>query len=87
MRIISLPEGIAYLAKASQPLKDIARVVLDTGMRPEEHITVKSPSDKRSINRTSGAPSDRIITNGNFSRGFNARPTMTSVPLEVSSVV
>jgi integrase len=35
-RIISLEEERAYLAAASQPLRDIARIMLDTGMRPEE---------------------------------------------------
>jgi integrase len=41
MRIISLAEEIAYMTKASQPLKDIARVMLDTGMRPEEVFRVE----------------------------------------------
>jgi len=36
LRTISLEEEIAYLAAASQPLKDIARIILDTGMRPDE---------------------------------------------------
>ena len=36
MRIVSLEEEIAYLAAASKPLKDVARIILDTGMRPEE---------------------------------------------------
>jgi len=40
-RIISLAEEIAYVANASQPLKDIARVILDTGMRPEEVFRVE----------------------------------------------
>jgi integrase len=40
-RIISLPEEVAYLAAASQPLKDIARVMLDTGMRPEEVFRIE----------------------------------------------
>jgi integrase len=35
-RIISPEEEQAYLAATSQPLRDIARVMLDTGMRPEE---------------------------------------------------
>ena len=41
MRIISLEEEIAYMATASQPLKDIARVMLDTGMRPEEVFRIE----------------------------------------------
>ena len=40
-RIISLEEEVAYLAAASQPLKDIARVMLDTGMRPEEVFRIE----------------------------------------------
>jgi integrase len=35
-RIISPEEERAYLVGASQPLRDIARIMLDTGMRPEE---------------------------------------------------
>ena len=30
-----------YLATASQPLKDIARIMLDTGMRPEEVFRIE----------------------------------------------
>jgi integrase len=44
-RIISLEEERAYLAAASQPLRDIARIMLDTGMRPEEVF----PMEKSSI--------------------------------------
>jgi len=40
-RIISAAEEMAYLATASQPLKDIARIILDTGMRPEEVFRIK----------------------------------------------
>jgi integrase len=36
MRVISFEEQAAYLAEASQPLHDIAKIILDTGMRPEE---------------------------------------------------
>lgn len=35
-RVVSFEEEIAYLAKAAQSLKDIAAVILDTGLRPEE---------------------------------------------------
>lgn len=35
-RIVSPEEEQAYLATSSQPLRNIARVMLDTGMRPEE---------------------------------------------------
>jgi integrase len=36
MRVISFEEQAAYLAETSQPLHDIAKIILDTGMRPEE---------------------------------------------------
>jgi integrase len=36
MRVISFEEQAAYLTETSQPLHDIARIILDTGMRPEE---------------------------------------------------
>jgi integrase len=41
MRVISFEEEIAYLAKATQPLKDIAAVILDTGLRPEEVFRIR----------------------------------------------
>jgi integrase len=40
-RIVSIEEEQAYLATASQPLKDIARIILDTGMRPEEVFRIE----------------------------------------------
>jgi integrase len=40
-RIISLEEEREYMACASQPLKDIARIMLDTGMRPEEVFRIE----------------------------------------------
>jgi integrase len=36
MRVISFEEQASYLAETSQPLHDIAGIILDTGMRPEE---------------------------------------------------
>src|SRR6516165_12063328 len=36
MRVITLEEQAAYLSETSQPLRDIAKIMLDTGMRPEE---------------------------------------------------
>jgi integrase len=36
MRVVSAKEELAYLREASQPLKDIATIILQTGMRPEE---------------------------------------------------
>jgi integrase len=41
MRVVSFEEEIKYLAKASQPLKDIAQIILDTGLRPEEVFRVR----------------------------------------------
>jgi integrase len=41
MRVISFEEQTAYLSKASQPLCDIAKVILDTGMRPEEAFRIR----------------------------------------------
>ena len=40
-RIISPEEEQAYLAAASEPLRDIARIMLDTGMRPEEVFRIE----------------------------------------------
>ncbi|MGH9344510.1 MAG: tyrosine-type recombinase/integrase [Terriglobia bacterium] len=36
MRVITWEEERAYLSQASQPLRDIAQIILETGMRPEE---------------------------------------------------
>ncbi len=36
MRVLSVDEQNLYLLAASQPLQDIARIMLETGMRPEE---------------------------------------------------
>jgi integrase len=44
LRTISLEEEVAYLAEASQPLKDIARIILDTGMRPDEVFRIEFPN-------------------------------------------
>jgi len=41
-RIISLEEERAYLGATSQPLRDIARIILDTGMRPEEVFRIET---------------------------------------------
>jgi integrase len=41
MRVITFEEQAAYLSNASQPLADIARVMLDTGMRPEEVFRIR----------------------------------------------
>jgi integrase len=42
MRVVSFPEELAYFAKTSQPLKDIAQIILDTGLRPEEVFRIRS---------------------------------------------
>ncbi len=41
MRVVSFEEELLYLAKASQPLKDIAQIILDTGLRPEEAFRIR----------------------------------------------
>jgi integrase len=41
MRVVSFEEELAYFAKASQPLKDIAQIILDTGLRPEEVFRIE----------------------------------------------
>ena len=41
MRVVSFDEQASYLAEASQPLRDIAEIMLDTGMRPEEVFRIK----------------------------------------------
>jgi integrase len=41
MRVVGFEEELAYMAKASQPLKDIAQIILDTGLRPEEVFRVR----------------------------------------------
>jgi integrase len=35
-RVVSVPEELAYFREASQPLRDIAGVILQTGMHPDE---------------------------------------------------
>jgi integrase len=41
MRVITFEEQLSYLSEASQPLADIAKVMLDTGMRPEEVFRIR----------------------------------------------
>jgi integrase len=60
LRTISLEEEIAYLSTASQPLKDIARIILDTGMRPDEVFRIEFINvdfSQRSIFNTFGKTS------------------------------
>jgi len=40
-RVVSFEEEVSYMAQASQPLKDIAQIILDTGLRPEESFRIK----------------------------------------------
>ena len=42
MRVISFEEQAAYLTETSQPLHDVAKIILDTGMRPEEVFRMKA---------------------------------------------
>ena len=41
MRVLTFEEQAAYLSQASQPLCNIAKVMLDTGMRPEEVFRIR----------------------------------------------
>ena len=41
MRVLTFEEQALYLAAASQPLRDIAEIMLDTGMRPEEVFRIR----------------------------------------------
>ena len=41
MRVLSFEDQAAYLAETSQPLCDIAKVMLDSGMRPEEVFRIR----------------------------------------------
>jgi integrase len=41
MRVVSFEEELAYFSKTSQPLKDIAQIILDTGLRPEEVFRIR----------------------------------------------
>jgi integrase len=41
MRVLTFEEQAAYLAAASQPLRDIAEIMLDGGMRPEEVFRIR----------------------------------------------
>jgi integrase len=42
MRVITFDEQASYLAEASQPLREIAEIMLDTGMRPEEVFRIRA---------------------------------------------
>jgi integrase len=42
MRVISFEDQAAYLTETSQPLHDIAKIILDTGMRPEEVFRLRT---------------------------------------------
>jgi integrase len=41
MRVLTMEEQNLYLLAASQPLQDVARLMLETGMRPEEVYRIK----------------------------------------------
>lgn len=50
MRVVSPEEESAYLAAASQPLRDVATIILETGMRPGEVFTCEGKtSTSRSV--------------------------------------
>jgi len=42
MQVITFDEPASDLAQASQPLRDIAEIMLDTGMRPEEVFRINA---------------------------------------------
>jgi integrase len=42
MQVISFEDQAAYVSEASQPLRDIGRVMLGTGMRPEEVFRIRT---------------------------------------------
>src|ERR1700751_416597 len=42
MRVISFEEQASFLTETSQPLHDIAKIILDTGMRPEEVFRMRA---------------------------------------------
>jgi integrase len=41
IRVVSFQEELTYLSKTSQPLRDIAQTILDTGLRPEEVFRIR----------------------------------------------
>src|SRR2546426_4621124 len=41
IRVVSFQEELTYLSKASQPLRDIAQTILDTGLRSEEVFRIR----------------------------------------------
>jgi integrase len=57
IRVISLEEQIAYFDAASQPLKDISGIILETGKRPDEVFRIEFPNvdfSQRTIFNTFG---------------------------------
>jgi hypothetical protein len=42
MRVVPFDEQVKYLSKANQPLRDIAEIILNTGLRPEESFVFAS---------------------------------------------
>jgi integrase len=42
MQVVSFEDQASYLSEASQPLRDIAKVMLGTGMRPEEVLRIRA---------------------------------------------
>jgi integrase len=75
MRVLSHVEERQYFAKASPVLRDIARLILETGMRPEEVYTLR-PENVDLVRKTVQVP-----------RGKTAAArrvlTLTSAALEV----
>jgi integrase len=43
-RVVTVEEELSYLRAASQPLRDVATVILQTGMRPDEVFRIEVPN-------------------------------------------
>ena len=66
-RTISFEEEGAYLREASQPLRDFAQVILDTGMRPDEVFRIqisKLDFERRTISNPYGKTAEAKRTVG-----------------------
>jgi len=90
-RIISLEEERAYWAATSQPLRDIARIILDTGMRPEEVFRIETANldfGQRTIfnpfGKTAAAKRKLTMTDDVWSI-LNKRAVLTESPYIFSS--
>ncbi|HEY3707686.1 MAG TPA: tyrosine-type recombinase/integrase [Terracidiphilus sp.] len=74
-RVLSHLEERAYLERASPVLRDIARLILETGMRPEEVYTIR-PENVDLERRTIQVPQGKT-------KAARRLSTLTSSALEV----